>query len=203
MQGRMCPERTRSPRPPARPSSPRRLPPRNGPTIGTPSRASGRSPRPTPATSSEGESSPGASSPGSARPGPGSRFLAVVGPSGGGKSSVVRAGLVPAIRRGAPREAGRRLHRRDVPRSPSVGGARGRAASDRGASGPPAARPPRFRVPGIARGRRSPRARRVGGRSRGRPVRGGLHARPATSGSGSCSWSRFASRRPTPRAGCG
>lgn len=32
---------------------------------------------------------------------PGSRFLAVVGPSGSGKSSVVRAGLVPAIRRGA------------------------------------------------------------------------------------------------------
>jgi WD40 repeat protein/DNA-binding SARP family transcriptional activator/class 3 adenylate cyclase len=31
----------------------------------------------------------------------GSRFLAVVGPSGGGKSSVVRAGLVPAIRHGA------------------------------------------------------------------------------------------------------
>jgi WD40 repeat protein/DNA-binding SARP family transcriptional activator len=34
-------------------------------------------------------------------PAPGSRFLAVVGPSGGGKSSVTRAGLVPAIRRGA------------------------------------------------------------------------------------------------------
>jgi WD40 repeat protein/DNA-binding SARP family transcriptional activator/tRNA A-37 threonylcarbamoyl transferase component Bud32 len=33
--------------------------------------------------------------------GPGSRFLAVVGPSGSGKSSVVRAGLVPAIREGA------------------------------------------------------------------------------------------------------
>ena len=32
---------------------------------------------------------------------PGSRFLAVVGPSGGGKSSVVRAGLVTAIRSGA------------------------------------------------------------------------------------------------------
>ncbi|MGH2679738.1 MAG: BTAD domain-containing putative transcriptional regulator [Actinomycetota bacterium] len=32
---------------------------------------------------------------------PDSRFLAVVGPSGGGKSSVVRAGLVPAIRQGA------------------------------------------------------------------------------------------------------
>src|SRR5690606_4210893 len=29
------------------------------------------------------------------------RFLAVVGPSGGGKSSLVRAGLVPALRRGA------------------------------------------------------------------------------------------------------
>ncbi|MQA91665.1 MAG: protein kinase [Gemmatimonas sp.] len=35
--------------------------------------------------------------------GPGSRFLAVVGPSGSGKSSVVRAGLVPAIRNGALR----------------------------------------------------------------------------------------------------
>jgi WD40 repeat protein/DNA-binding SARP family transcriptional activator len=33
--------------------------------------------------------------------GRGSRFLAVVGPSGSGKSSVVRAGLVPAIRGGA------------------------------------------------------------------------------------------------------
>ncbi len=33
--------------------------------------------------------------------GPGSRFLAVVGPSGSGKSSVVRAGLVPGIRHGA------------------------------------------------------------------------------------------------------
>src|SRR5262249_2187012 len=29
------------------------------------------------------------------------RFLAVVGPSGSGKSSLVRAGLVPALRRGA------------------------------------------------------------------------------------------------------
>ena len=34
-------------------------------------------------------------------PGPSSRFIAVVGPSGSGKSSVVRAGLVAAIRRGA------------------------------------------------------------------------------------------------------
>src|SRR5262249_48224849 len=31
----------------------------------------------------------------------GSQFLAVVGPSGSGKSSVVKAGLIPALRRGA------------------------------------------------------------------------------------------------------
>ncbi len=35
------------------------------------------------------------------RPGPRGRLLAVVGPSGSGKSSVVRAGLVPAVRAGA------------------------------------------------------------------------------------------------------
>ena len=34
------------------------------------------------------------------RPGPPARFLAVVGSSGSGKSSAVRAGLVPALRRG-------------------------------------------------------------------------------------------------------
>ena len=34
-------------------------------------------------------------------PGAGTRFLAVIGPSGSGKSSVVRAGLVPALRAGA------------------------------------------------------------------------------------------------------
>jgi WD40 repeat protein/serine/threonine protein kinase len=34
-------------------------------------------------------------------PGEASRFLAVVGPSGGGKSSLVRAGLLPALRNGA------------------------------------------------------------------------------------------------------
>ncbi|RPI82598.1 MAG: hypothetical protein EHM41_17975, partial [Chloroflexi bacterium] len=32
---------------------------------------------------------------------PGERFLAVVGPSGSGKSSLVKAGLIPALRRGA------------------------------------------------------------------------------------------------------
>jgi WD40 repeat protein/DNA-binding SARP family transcriptional activator/class 3 adenylate cyclase len=39
----------------------------------------------------------------------GSRFLAVVGPSGSGKSSVVRAGLVPAIRQGALGDPERRF----------------------------------------------------------------------------------------------
>jgi WD40 repeat protein len=34
-------------------------------------------------------------------PTPNSRFLAVIGPSGSGKSSVVRAGVIPAVRRGA------------------------------------------------------------------------------------------------------
>ncbi len=36
-----------------------------------------------------------------AEPGPASRFLAVVGPSGSGKSSLVKAGLIPALRGGA------------------------------------------------------------------------------------------------------
>jgi hypothetical protein len=36
-----------------------------------------------------------------AEPVEGSRFLAVVGPSGSGKSSVVRAGLIPTLRQGA------------------------------------------------------------------------------------------------------
>ena len=35
------------------------------------------------------------------QPGPFQRFLAVVGPSGSGKSSVVRAGVVPALKQGA------------------------------------------------------------------------------------------------------
>jgi WD40 repeat protein len=38
---------------------------------------------------------------------PGDRFLALVGPSGSGKSSVVRAGVVPALRRGALPGSGR------------------------------------------------------------------------------------------------
>jgi DNA-binding SARP family transcriptional activator/ABC-type glycerol-3-phosphate transport system substrate-binding protein len=42
-----------------------------------------------------------------ARPGRDGRFLCVVGPSGSGKSSVVRAGLVPALRRGAVEGSGR------------------------------------------------------------------------------------------------
>ena len=66
----------------------------------TRTRACARSSRLTPWTSSGARRS----SSGSFRPGGGrsaQRFLAVVGPSGSGKSSVVRAGLVPALRRGA------------------------------------------------------------------------------------------------------
>ena len=68
---------------------------------GTPTRASGRSPRPTPSTSSGASQLTRRLINRLGEIGPGSRFLAVVGPSGGGKSSVVRAGLVPAIRHGA------------------------------------------------------------------------------------------------------
>ena len=59
------------------------------------------------------------------------RFLAVVGPSGSGKSSVVRAGLLPAIRRGAIPGFGRLADRRHVPRRSSVGRTRGRPAAGR------------------------------------------------------------------------
>lgn len=44
---------------------------------------------------------PAADPQGSLQPTTSSRFLAVVGPSGSGKSSVVRAGLIPTLRRGA------------------------------------------------------------------------------------------------------
>jgi class 3 adenylate cyclase len=47
--------------------------------------------------------------------GPGSRLLAVVGPSGSGKSSVVRAGVIPAVRRGALANGPRHLVAMMVP----------------------------------------------------------------------------------------
>ena len=123
--------------------------------------------------------------------GPGSRFLAVVGPSGGGKSSVVRAGWFR--RSGAePRGRGRIPSSPRCSRSPPDRRARGRAASDRGAR-PPAARPARFRISGPARGGGSRRARRGRGRARRRSVRGGLHPHHRRAGAGAVP--RGASRR--------
>ena len=73
-----------------------------GPRPATRTRACARSSRPTRATSSAAR---GRHRSGSSAASPSddaaARFLAVVGPSGSGKSSVVRAGLVPALRRGA------------------------------------------------------------------------------------------------------
>ena len=63
----------------------------------TRTRACVRSRKLTRPTSSDGRSWSGSWSSDS----PSRRFLAVVGPSGSGKSSVVRAGLIPAVRRGA------------------------------------------------------------------------------------------------------
>ncbi len=50
------------------------------------------------------------------------RFLALVGPSGSGKSSVVKAGMLPALRRGGGARLGELVHRRDAARYPPVRG---------------------------------------------------------------------------------
>ncbi len=47
------------------------------------------------------------------RAGSAGRFVAVVGPSGSGKSSVVRAGLLPALRQGGCARVGYMVHCRD------------------------------------------------------------------------------------------
>jgi serine/threonine protein kinase/DNA-binding XRE family transcriptional regulator len=57
------------------------------------------------------------------------RFLAIVGPSGSGKSSVVKAGLIPALRRVAPFR--KLVHRRDPARFASAGRNRSGLAADR------------------------------------------------------------------------
>ena len=49
------------------------------------------------------------------------RFLAVVGPSGSGKSSVVKAGLLPALRTRRAARLGLLVHRRDAARHPPSG----------------------------------------------------------------------------------
>ena len=56
-----------------------------------------------------------------AEPGTSSRFLVVVGPSGSGKSSLVRAGLIPALRQGRVRGSHRWLVTSMYPGSDPVG----------------------------------------------------------------------------------
>ena len=140
----------------ARPSNPRRSRSSTRRTRGTPTRASGRSAKPTPATSS-GE--------GSSRRAP--RHPAERGgrPDPGSSPSSARAGAgslrwsAPDSFRRSGRRAGRarrtRVHRRDVPGSAPVRRARGRAPADRGASDPAAPRPPGVGLAGPARGGRS------------------------------------------------
>ena len=106
------------------------------------------------------------------------RFLAVVGPSGSGKSSVVRAGLIPALRRGAIAGSEDVAHRGHVPWRSPIGragvGAPSRRAGPTGESHGPAragrarAPPSRHAAPPVGRERARPRDR---------PVRGGVHAR--------------------------
>ena len=130
----------------------------------------------------------------------GARFLAVVGPSGSGKSSVVRAGLVPALRRGA--------HPRLRPLVRDRRAARGRtrcASSSRRSSASRSSPPPSLLEElerdelGLVRAAdaRAPRPRRRA-RDRARSARGGLHARRRTRTSApTCS--RASGRRPSSR----
>lgn len=132
--------------------------------------------------------------------GPGSRLVAVVGPSGGGKSSVVRAGLVPAIRQGA-------LGARRLPSSPRCFPEHTPSRSSR----PRSFGSPCVPCPGCTTGsiqdlgdcsRRSSSSRQAGRRSCSWSISSRRSSRsPQTSGSGNCSSSRFAWRPPTPRAG--
>ena len=198
--GPVHPRRTRSPRPPAPPSNPRRSSLLDGPRSGTPTRASGRSPRPTPATSSGGGSSPGASSPGSRRR----------GPDPGSLPSSARAGA------GSPPWSARDWFRRSgtgpwgarrIPSSPRCSPERTPSTSSR----PRSFGSRCVRCPGCTTGsiqdleacsRRSIWLRPARRRSCSSSISSRRSSRsPPTSGSGSCSWSRFASPPPTPRAG--
>ena len=116
--------------------------------------------------------------------GPGSRFLAVVGPSGGGKSSVVRAGLVPAIRQ---RRAG---GSRRIASSPRWSPEHTQSTSSRPRSfgspcDPCLACTTGSMLDRAACSRRSIWLRpRGGARARGRSVRGGLHTHRRGTGTG-------------------
>ena len=124
-----------------------RRPPTTSPSSAR-SRASRRSTSPTPATSSGASGSSPSWSPGSSA----APLLGVVGPSGSGKSSVVRAGLLPALAGGVLPGSERWAQVVDAPR-----------ASSRCASSRALARLDATRL-----------------RARRRPVRGGLHGLRAT-----------------------
>ena len=185
---------------PARPSNPRRSPLLDALRSGTPTRASGRSPRPTPATSSGGGSSFGASSPGSRRRGP--------DPGSWPSSARAGAGSLPWSARDWFRRSGTGpWEARRIRSSPRCSPERTPSTSSR----------PRcfgsrcVRCPACTTGsiqdlgdcsRRSISLRPARRRSCSSSISSRRSSRsPQTSGSGSCSWSRFASPPPTPRAG--
>ncbi len=131
-----------------------------------------------------------------------SRFVAVVGPSGSGKSSLVQAGLLPALRRDGSPAAGWRVL--DV-----VPGARPLAAlaaqlrPPAGRGRPLPRRPRRGRAhprPGDGPRARGP----AGGRPRAagrRPAGGGVHALPGRRASGRRSSATSSTRPRSPAAG--
>ena len=120
----------------------------------------------------------------------GVRFLPVLGPSGSGKSSVVLAGLLPRLKRGAIEGSERLARRRHAAgRRPAPQPRRRARRSDlsrrlpaRPGPGPGPDRPAPGRGAG-ARPLRPHRAERQAGplaiAARRRPVRGGLHLPPA------------------------
>ena len=129
------------------------------------------------------------------------RFVLVVGGSGTGKSSVVRAGLLPAVRRGAVAGSEDWFVTTMVPGVVAIQGA-GRGAAAGGGRRPGRHRRGAGRRCGRCRPDRSQgRARRRAAAPRHRPARGAVHlgARPPTSrrsSTGSCM------RCPCPTAGC-
>ena len=163
------------------PRSPRtahdRGPPASGARSATRTRDSTRSSRPTPTTSSAGTRWSTRLVARLAEPVEGARFLAVVGPSGSGKSSAVRAGLIPTLRAGALPGSDRWFYVEMLPGVASVRRARGGAAADRGRS---AARTCWRRLERSERGSRPgrrahPARRRDRARARRGPARRGLH----------------------------
>ena len=95
------------------------------------------------------------------RSGPQGRFLAVVGPSGSGKSSAVRAGLVPASSPRGDRGLGL-VHHRPRPGPASDGSAGGRAAAGRRGATTGTARDPGVRTLGGCSRRSIASSRRFG-----------------------------------------